>query len=400
MAVRGIALFLAMVIGCSSEDGDEAASSAAGEGGASAGGSKARGGRGGADDQAGAPALGGSEADGGQTASGGDSALGGAGGEGALQGNDCPACRLLRGVSWGYPDTFVTDGTSVFVRGGDSNEPVEAIDIDGGNSRSFTIPDCTHSQRGSQVHAGFVYFMPRLNTASPSWISRWAIPDLAATEASCEIVLENPEDEGIVNFFIDASADTLLATYHDTSTEGTLVGLDLSNLKDDVILDLTDIRVGAVDATSYYGSENPAGGSASSRIIRMDRLSLEITILETFVYVPNVLHVDDQFLYYADGNGALFRLPKDAAQETTATAIPGSDGAFSIGVDGTDVVFFYYAEPAIYRMPLAGGEVTRIPTGPDGMRALIWDDQNYYFLSSDAPPDQAFGFELWALAKE
>ncbi len=400
MAARGIALFLALVVGCSSDDGDSGPQAAAGAGGAStgSGGSKA-GGRGGMDNEAGAPAAGAGEAEAGQTGSGGDAVAAGGGGEGGALDNECPACRLLRSVSYSNPDTFVSDGTSIFVRGGDWSASIAAIDIDGSNSRNFTIPDCTNPQRGAQVHDGFVYYFPRLASASPSWISRWPIPELSATETTCEEVLRDPEDEGIVNFFIDEAENTLLATYHDTTTAGTLVGLDLSNLKDTVILDLTNIRVGAVDTTSYYGTENPAGGSGSAHIIRLDRQSLETTTLETMVYVPDVLHVDDQFLYYADGNAALFRLPKDAAQETTATAIPGSEGAFRIGVDGTDVVFFYYAQPGIYRMPLAGGEVTRIPSGPNGMRALIWDEQNYYFLASAAPPDQDSGYELWALQK-
>jgi hypothetical protein len=177
--------------------------------------------------------------------------------------------------------------------------------------------------------------------------------------------------------------------------EGTLVSLDLSNLKTSVIADLTDLRVGAMDATSYFGTDNPAAGSSSYRILRMARETTEVTVLETYVTVPRVIHVDDELVYY-ESDGELYSLPKAAAGETSGTPIPGPQNAFKIGVDGQDAVYFVYGEPSIYRVPLSGGEVTRIPTGPLGLRALIWDEQNYYYLASENPEGS---YELWALAK-
>ncbi len=395
MRARG-SILVFVLVGCSSSGNESSPTPAAGgEAGAAAAGAGGESG-GNTSHEAGAPGQGGAPGEGGMSAEGGaDQGLAGAGGQGLDL--ECPSCRLVASAfDWDRFDAFVTDGISIFARNGGSPGSVHAVDIDGSNRRSFSIPDCPNAQREPQVYEGYVYFRPRPAAGGPSWLSRWQIPDLGAASASCEIVLGDPANavEGIVEHFIDATNDTILCTFHDTTVEGSLVSLDLSTLKSTVVLELTDFEVDAADATSYFGIDNPAAGSGSYRILRMDRVSKEIVILETYVVLPNIFHVDDQFLYYMSGGG-LYRLPKDGNEPVDATPIPGAEGAWQMGVDGDDAVYFKIGEPSIYRAPLAGGEVTRIPSGPLGIRGLIWDDQNYYFMV-----DRAVGiYDLWALEK-
>ncbi len=397
MMTRASALVL-LLVACSSSGNERSSAAAGGEAGATHGAAGNESG-GSSSDEVGAAGQAGTPSEGGAPTEGGaDPGLGGAGG--AAPDLECPSCRLLAsGVPWDRFDTFTSDGISLFARNGSSSfGKVYAIDLDGSNSRSFTIPDCSQPQRFWQVYDGYVYFRPRLASSAPSWVSRWQIPAPEATSASCEMVLGGPDEEGIVNFFIDTTNDTLLGTFHDTTVEGTLASVDLSNLKSTVFLDLTDFEVAAADATSYFGTDNPAAGSGSYRMLRMDRATKETTILETTVVVPSIFHVDDQFVYYMSG-GVLYRLPKDGSEPIDATPVPGAEGAWKMGVDGDDAVYFKLAEPSIYRAPLAGGEVTRIPTGPLGIRGLIWDDQNYYFMVSSRELGFEDGYELWALAK-
>jgi hypothetical protein len=402
-AARVIALWALATTAC--DGGDEAGRSAAPDSGTSTGGSGAggssAGGNGAAAGDAGSSgaATGGSGAAAGSTGAGGNSdAAGGAtsGGAAGTTGDSgadgasprCNSCWLLReGATWDANRLFFADGQRViWQEGGNANDPIATVNIDGSNPQSFPVTGCQVIWSNPTMFGGYVYF---------NNISR--VPMGFGPGSSCEPVYTVPTtlNARAYPYFLDTFANVFWVNVYEHDMYR-LVRIDMSRFRVTDELNPSGLRVRAADASFLYGYDNPGQGSGSYRLLRYDRATKLTTVLAVRIVGPDMVHVDATSLYFAS-NGELYKIPKDTNVEVTPTAIPGPLDAWRILVDGTDVVYFKYGDTQFHRMPLAGGPVTTWSTGAFLMRGITWDTERYFVMVS--PPDRTSTHNLVRIPK-
>ena len=392
-AAWAIALFVLAATACGGDDGASAAHDSGtsadgnGTGGSSAGGGGASGGNAGS----GGAAAGGTGASGnpdaGDGTSGGAAAgtTGDSGADGAAP--RCNSCWLLvEGAGWSANRLFFADGQRVIWQQGSTSDRITTVNVDGSNLQSFTVTGCQVLWSHPTIFAGYVYF---------NNISR--VPMGFGPGSSCDAVYTVPTtlNARAYPYFLDTFANVFWVDVYEHDMYR-LVRIDMSRFRVTDESNPNALVVRAVDASFLYGTDNPALGSGSYRLLRYDRATKLTTVLATRVVGPDMMHVDATSLYFAS-NGELYKVPKDTNVEVVPTAIPGPLDAWRILVDGTDVVYFKYGDTRFHRMPLAGGPVTTWSTGAFLMRGITWDQERYFVMLS--PPDRTTQHNLVRIPK-
>jgi hypothetical protein len=248
--------------------------------------------------------------------------------------------------------------------------PFSIAHVDGGGVRSLTATGCTLLKRFGAISGGLLYFEERHNDGTRTAVSRIAWSATGTT--TCTTVVSNAA--GISSYFIDETNAQLWV-----NAGGALDRVALSSTTATLVEASSHFVPVVADATAIYGWENTNGGSSAYKIVQRDRSSGTHTTLASFVTEPTLLHVDATYVYYAS-DGALFEIGKTSAG--SPVQINGPSGAWAMGADGSDVVWWRLDEPNIYRMPIGGGSVTTVTTGSLAVRGVTWDGTNYYFMQS------------------
>ncbi len=398
-----LALYPLVAHGCGSDDGSSAlappdggnsvdggGTTSGGNGGTSGGSAGTSGASSGGTEGSGAADAGVGGAAG---SSGGASGTAGTGGTSSDAGGDgaaprCNNCWLLRqGATWDANRLFFADGQRViWQQGSDANDPIATLNVDGSNYQSFTVTNCIVRWSNPQISGGYVYF---------NNISR--VPMGFGPGSSCETLWTVPTtlNATAYPFFLDTFASVFWVNVYEHDMRR-LVRIDMSRFRATDESNPNGLYVRAVDASFLYGTDNPALGSGSYRVLRYDRATKQTTILATRIVGPDMMHVDATSLYFAS-NGELYKIPKDTAVEVTPTQIPGPLDAWKIAVDGTDVVYFKYGASEFHRMPLAGGAATTFSVGAFLMRGLTFDQERYFVMLS--PPDSTSRHDLVRIPK-
>ena len=149
-----------------------------------------------------------------------------------------------------------------------------------------------------------------------------------------------------------------------------------------------------VDATHAYVSTEWmfSSGLGSDPVLEVALGSGEVSVLAEGS--PQALAVDARYVYFAERESAIRRLPIGGGPTTTLASEGGWLGGFAIDASHAYWTAHEGGEVSgtVMSVPLDGGEVTTLATGHGTSSGLAVDDEYLYFTDSD-------GGNLWRMPK-
>jgi hypothetical protein len=289
-------------------------------------------------------------------------------------------------VQWHKNTFFVIGGQTLYWQEDYFQTRVYRMNTDGTAKQSFYVAGCPQRWGGAQVFGGDIYF----------WYGNdmLRVPLSVIASTPCQPVFTaSPDVQSVGWFFLD-SIENALWLQKEEKDVGALVRIGLSPISQSIASSPNAINVTAADDTALYGHDNPNFGSASYRILRFDRAGKATSVLAEWVVVPHVLLAADGFVFY-ESNGTIYRIPRDA-DAGARVAVQPLGQPYRYVRDGSDIVYWKYGDPHLYRAPIAGGPTTTIFVGQQ-IWGLVFNDTHYYAMTTDGADIPPFG--LLSIAK-